>query len=145
MIKQIPIYLTVKGNHYSSDPFELDRFFGRIWSHFPFIHYLNTPLVSFNHLIDKSFNSHQEYTIATSYLAPARGIEKRANFKKNNLNQENTSRAFRAAEYVNKGTRRPIREFFSDRQYQCHLSPRRRWRCHPRLSVKSLFPVRQLQ
>jgi hypothetical protein len=54
-------------------------------------------------------------------------------------------RAFRAAEYVNKGTRRPIRGFFSDRRYQYHLSPRRRWRCHPRLSVKSLSPVRQLQ
>ena len=36
-------------------------------------HYLNTPRDCFNHLIDKTFNSHQEYTIATSLLAPARG------------------------------------------------------------------------
>ena len=29
-----------------------------------------------NHLIDKTFDSHQEYTIATSLLAPARGTLK---------------------------------------------------------------------
>jgi hypothetical protein len=38
-------------------------------------YYLNTPLDYINHLIDKSFDSHQEYTIATSYLAPARGTK----------------------------------------------------------------------
>ena len=31
---------------------------------------------SINHLIDKTFDSHQEYTIATSSLAPARGTKK---------------------------------------------------------------------
>lgn len=30
---------------------------------------------SINHLIDKTFDSHQEYTIATSPLAPARGTK----------------------------------------------------------------------
>ena len=39
-------------------------------------YYLNTPLDYTNLLIDKSFDSHQEYTIATSYLAPARGTLK---------------------------------------------------------------------
>jgi len=39
-------------------------------------YYLNTPLDNTNLLIDKSFDSHQEYTIATSYLAPARGTKK---------------------------------------------------------------------
>ena len=37
------------------------------------VHYLNTPREYINHLIDKTFGSHQEYTIATSYSAPARG------------------------------------------------------------------------
>jgi hypothetical protein len=36
-------------------------------------YYLNTPLVLLNHLIDKLFGSHQEYTIATNTVAPARG------------------------------------------------------------------------
>ena len=31
---------------------------------------------SINHLIDKTFDSHQEYTIATSSLAPARGTSR---------------------------------------------------------------------
>ena len=55
--------------------------FGRIWSHLVAIiaPYLNTPREQFNHLIDKTFNSHQEYTIATSLLAPARGTLNRAN------------------------------------------------------------------
>ena len=33
------------------------------------------------HLIDKTFNSHQEYTIATSLLAPARGTRKAAQLR----------------------------------------------------------------
>ena len=33
-IRQIPIYLTLKVNHYSSDSLELDSYFGRIWSLF---------------------------------------------------------------------------------------------------------------
>ena len=49
--------------------------FSKIWSLLVTFsaYYLNTPLDYINHLIDKSFNSHQEYTIATSYLAPIRG------------------------------------------------------------------------
>ena len=49
-----------------------------IWSHLVAfsVHYLNTLGDYSNHLIDKSFNSHQEYTIATSLLAPARGTKK---------------------------------------------------------------------
>ena len=45
------------------------------WSHLVAfsVHYLNTLGNPINHLIDKAFNSHQEYTIATSLLAPARG------------------------------------------------------------------------
>ena len=34
--------------------------------HLTIIHYLNTLLDYINLLIDKSFNSHQEYTIATN-------------------------------------------------------------------------------
>ena len=41
-------------------------------------YYLNTPLDYTNLLIDKSFDSHQEYTIATSYLAPAQGTKRAA-------------------------------------------------------------------
>ena len=37
--------------------------------------YLNTLGSPINLLIDKTFNSHQEYTIATSLLAPARGAQ----------------------------------------------------------------------
>ena len=33
---------------------------------------------SINQLIDKTFSSHQEYTIATSLLAPARGTKRAA-------------------------------------------------------------------
>ena len=81
---QSSIYLTCKVNHYSSDPLELDRTFWshlvaflEIWSHLVAfsVHYLNTPVGKFNILIDKAFNSHQEYTIATSLLAPARGTK----------------------------------------------------------------------
>jgi len=51
--------------------------FLEIWAHLVAFsaHYLNTPRGQFNHLIDKTFNSHQEYTIATSLLAPARGTK----------------------------------------------------------------------
>ena len=46
--------------------------FLEIWSHLVAfsVHYLNTLGSPINHLIDKAFNSHQEYTIATSLLAP---------------------------------------------------------------------------
>ena len=49
--------------------------FKNIWSHLVAfsVHYLNTPKDYINNLIDKSFDSHQEYTIATNTLAPARG------------------------------------------------------------------------
>ena len=52
--------------------------FLEIWAHLVAfsVHYLNTLGTPINHLIDKSFNSHQEYTIATSLLAPARGTLK---------------------------------------------------------------------
>ena len=52
--------------------------FSKIWSLLVTFsaYYLNTPLDNTNLLIDKSFNSHQEYTIATSYLAPIRGAAK---------------------------------------------------------------------
>ncbi len=52
--------------------------FLEIWAHLVAfsVHYLNTLGNPINHLIDKSFNSHQEYTIATSLLAPARGTKK---------------------------------------------------------------------
>ena len=40
-------------------------------------HYLNTPVDYSNRLIDKTFSSHQEYTIATSLPAPARGTKNR--------------------------------------------------------------------
>ena len=52
--------------------------FQKIWSHLVAfsVHYLNTPVVKFNHLIDKSFNSHQEYTVATSPAISARGTKK---------------------------------------------------------------------
>ena len=48
----------------------------------------NTPLDYINHLIDKTFGGHQEYTIATSYLAPARGT------KQMNCLEPNSSFAF---------------------------------------------------
>ena len=85
---QIPIYLTLKDNHYSLDTAELDRFFRShlvafllFWSHLVAFsaHYLNTPLGYNNHLIDKTINSHQEYTIDTDNYAPARGTLNRAN------------------------------------------------------------------
>ena len=52
--------------------------FSKIWSLLVTFsaYYLNTPRDYINHLIDKSFDSHQEYTIANSYLAPARGTLK---------------------------------------------------------------------
>ena len=39
-------------------------------------YYLNTLLDYINHLIDKSFDSHQEYTIATDTLTTARGTKR---------------------------------------------------------------------
>jgi len=49
------------------------------WSHLVAFsaHYLNTPLSNNNQLIDRSFNSHQEYTIVTSLLVPPPRHEKR--------------------------------------------------------------------
>ena len=72
------------------DEYKYTNLFGRIWSHLVAfleiwsqlvafsVHYLNIPLGKFNILIDKAFNSHQEYTIATSLLAPARGTKRAA-------------------------------------------------------------------
>ena len=42
-------------------------------------HYLDTPPGYLNHLIDKSFNSHQEYTMATYLQAPIRGTTRPCN------------------------------------------------------------------
>ena len=55
--------------------------FLEIWAHLGAfsVHYLNTLGNPINHLIDKAFNSHQEYTIASSLLAPARGTARPCN------------------------------------------------------------------
>ena len=49
--------------------------FQKIWAHLVAFsaHYLDTPQGNSNHLIDKTFSSHQEYTIVTYLQAPIRG------------------------------------------------------------------------
>ena len=55
--------------------------FHQIWLHLVAfsVHYLNTPLDYINHLIDKSFNSHQEYMIATDSYTTVRGTKNSLN------------------------------------------------------------------